>query len=189
VRKALKPEHRVLYMQATETSTGVRHDVEGIAKLLKEAGSELCWCGRDYRPRHHALRRGRLGDRRADWRLAEGGNDSAGPGLSERSEKAWAAMEGAKNPRFYFDLRKERKNAVKGESAYTPAVALIVGLGAALDYIAGQAGGAPGKRPHCADRQRAGECRGDAGGTGGAGFTLFAPRSGGGGYGRGMPEG
>ena len=50
-------------------------------------------------------------------------------------------MEAAKNPRFYFDLRKERKNAVKGESAYTPAVALIAGLGAALDYIAGQAGG------------------------------------------------
>jgi len=47
VRKALKPEHRVLYMQATETSTGVRHDVEGIAKLLKEAGSEalLVWTG------------------------------------------------------------------------------------------------------------------------------------------------
>ena len=30
---------------------------------------------------------------------------------------------------------------VKGESAYTPAVALVAGLGAALDYIAGQAGG------------------------------------------------
>jgi len=50
-------------------------------------------------------------------------------------------MEASKNPRFYFDLRKERKNAVKGESAYTPAVALVAGLGAALDYIAGQAGG------------------------------------------------
>jgi aspartate aminotransferase-like enzyme len=44
-------------------------------------------------------------------------------------------------PRYYFDLRKERKNAAKGESAYTPAVSLIAGLGAALDYIAGQADG------------------------------------------------
>jgi aspartate aminotransferase-like enzyme len=50
-------------------------------------------------------------------------------------------METSKNPRYYFDLRKERKNAVKGESAYTPAVALVAGLGAALDYIAGQANG------------------------------------------------
>src|ERR1035438_8253951 len=39
-RKALKPEHRVVYMQATETSTAVRHDVEAVAKLLKETGSE-----------------------------------------------------------------------------------------------------------------------------------------------------
>lgn len=38
VREKLKPEHKVLYMQGTESSTGVRHDVEGIARLLR--GSE-----------------------------------------------------------------------------------------------------------------------------------------------------
>ena len=37
-------------------------------------------------------------------------------------------------------MRKERKNARNGESAYTPAVALIAALGAALDWIAAQAG-------------------------------------------------
>jgi len=65
------------------------------------------------------------------------------PGLAylSVSQKAWEAMEISLNPRYYFDLRKERKNALKGESAYTPAVALIAALGAALDYIAGQAGG------------------------------------------------
>src|SRR5690349_9945125 len=41
VRQALKPEHRVLYMQATESSTGVRHDVEGIARVLKESEALL----------------------------------------------------------------------------------------------------------------------------------------------------
>jgi len=50
-------------------------------------------------------------------------------------------MEGTYNPRYYFDLRKERKNARNGESAYTPAVSLIAALGAALDYIAAQGGG------------------------------------------------
>jgi len=44
-------------------------------------------------------------------------------------------MESTKNPRFYFDLRKERKSAAKGESAYTPATSLFAALGAALDYI------------------------------------------------------
>ncbi len=49
-------------------------------------------------------------------------------------------MDATYNPRYYFDLRKERKNAKNGESAYTPAVALIAALGAALDWIAAQAG-------------------------------------------------
>ena len=51
------------------------------------------------------------------------------------SERAWQRMEATKNPRYYFDLRKERKAAVKGESAFTPATALMAGLLAALDYI------------------------------------------------------
>ena len=33
VRAALKPEHKAIYVQATETSTAVRHDVQAIAKL------------------------------------------------------------------------------------------------------------------------------------------------------------
>src|SRR5258708_37941663 len=35
VKEQLKPEHKALYLQATESSTGARHDVEGIARLLK----------------------------------------------------------------------------------------------------------------------------------------------------------
>src|SRR5579872_857279 len=38
IQEKLKPEHVALYMQGTESSTGVRHDVEGIARVLK--GSE-----------------------------------------------------------------------------------------------------------------------------------------------------
>jgi aspartate aminotransferase-like enzyme len=51
------------------------------------------------------------------------------------SERAWQRMEMTKSPRFYFDLRKERKSAAKGESAYTPATSLFAALGAALDYV------------------------------------------------------
>jgi aspartate aminotransferase-like enzyme len=54
-------------------------------------------------------------------------------------------MESSYNPRYYFDLRKERKNALKGESAYTPSVALIAAMGAALDWIANQ--GATAENP------------------------------------------
>jgi len=142
VKEALKPEHKAVYVQATETSTAVRHDIEAIAGILKEAASPALLVVDGITG---------LGTTHFDvdgWGIdiLIGGSQKAvmiPPGLAylSVSEKAWAAMETAKNPRYYFDLRKERKNAVKGESAYTPAVALVAALGAALDYIAGQAGG------------------------------------------------
>src|SRR5438093_746368 len=99
------------------------------------------------------------------------------PGLSyiAISPRAWDRMEATYNPRYYFDLRKERKNAAKGESAYTPPVALIAALGASLDYIAGQADGnlAEGRKKLvdsaeiCAAMTRAAAKA--------LGFKLFAP--------------
>src|SRR6478735_3985294 len=134
VREALKPEHKVLFMQATESSTGVRHDVEGIAQLLKGTDTLLVV---------DAITG--LGTTHFDvdaWGvdIIIGGSQKAvmiPPGLAfcAVSEKAWKRMETSKQPKYYFDLRKERKSAAKGESAYTPATSLIAALGAALDYI------------------------------------------------------
>jgi len=142
IKKALTPGIKAVYVQATETSTAVRHDVEAIAKLIKEISPDTLLVVDGITG---------LGTTHFDvdgWGIdiLIGGSQKAvmiPPGLAylSVSQKAWAAMESSKNPRYYFDLRKERKNAVKGESAYTPAVALVAGLGAALDYIAGQAGG------------------------------------------------
>ena len=59
------------------------------------------------------------------------------PGLAYGaiSERAWQRMETTKSPRYYFDLRKERKSAAKAETAYTPATSLFAGLAAAFDYL------------------------------------------------------
>jgi len=176
VREALKPDTRVVYMQATETSTAVRHDVEAVAKLIREAGSPALLVIDGITG---------LGTTHFDvdgWGIDVliGGSQKAvmiPPGLAylSVSEKAWTAIERAKNPRDYFDLRKERKNAVKGESAYTPAVALVAGLGAALDYIAGQAGGDLEKgRVALVDNAQVNAAATRAGLTA-LGFTLFAP--------------
>lgn len=140
VKEALKLETRAVLMQATETSTGARHCVPAIAKLLKDTNSEALLIV-------DAITG--LGTSHFDmdgWGVDVmiGGSQKAvmiPPGLSYLavSDRAWDRMEATYNPRYYFDLRKERKNAVKGESAYTPPVALIAALGAALDYIAAQA--------------------------------------------------
>jgi aspartate aminotransferase-like enzyme len=142
VKAALKLETRAIFMQANETSTGVRHDVEGVAKLLKAQKSEALLVV-------DAITG--LGTSTLDmdaWGVDVliGGSQKAvmiPPGLSYLavSQRAWDRMESTYNPRYYFDLRKERKNAKSGESAYTPAVALIAALGASLDWVAAQADG------------------------------------------------
>ena len=59
------------------------------------------------------------------------------PGLAycAVSERAWKRMDTTTSPRYYFDLRKERKSAAKGESAYTPATSLFAALGAARTCV------------------------------------------------------
>jgi aspartate aminotransferase-like enzyme len=142
IRKAIRPDTRAVFVQATESSTGARHDIKAIAALLKDSGSNALLIVDGITG---------LGTTHLDidaWGVDViiGGSQKAvmiPPGLAylSLSDRAWKATETSKNPRYYFDLRKERKNAQKGESSYTPAVALIAAMGAALDYIAAQAGG------------------------------------------------
>jgi aspartate aminotransferase-like enzyme len=136
IRARLTPDVRVVYTQACETSTGARHDVKGIAKLVRAGGDDALLVV-------DAITG--LGTTHLDvdgWGVdfIIGGSQKAlmiPPGLAycAVSERAWRRMETTKSPRYYFDLRKERKAAAKGESAYTPATSLFAALGAALDYI------------------------------------------------------
>src|SRR5262245_48448626 len=140
VREKLKPDHKVVYMQATESVSGVRHDWEAIARLLKGTDTLLVV---------DAITG--LGTTHFDvdgWGVDViiGGSQKAvmiPPGLAYCgvSDRAWQRMETTKNPRYYFDLRKERKNGAKGESSYTPSTALVAALAAALDYVREQGGG------------------------------------------------
>jgi aspartate aminotransferase-like enzyme len=181
VRRKLTPEIRCVYVQATESSTGARHDVEGIAKLVRGLPGSLpgtllvvdAITG--------------LGTTHLDvdaWGIDViiGGSQKAlmiPPGLAYGaiSERAWQRMERAKSPRYYFDLRKERKSAAKAETAYTPATSLFAGLAAALDYVRQMGDGnlAAGRdalianAELCAAMTRAG--------VEALGLKLFAPRS------------
>ena len=136
LREKITPGVRAVYVQATESSTGVRHDVEAIARLVRTNAPEALLVV-------DAITG--LGTTRLDvdgWGVDViiGGSQKAlmiPPGLAYLavSERAWQRMENTRSPRYYFDLRRERKAAAKGESAYTPATALIAALAAALDYL------------------------------------------------------
>jgi aspartate aminotransferase-like enzyme len=135
VQKRLTPDIRCVCAQATESSTGARHDVAAIAKMVRALPDTLLVVD--------AITG--LGTTHLDvdeWGIDViiGGSQKAlmiPPGLSYGtvSERAWKRMETAKSPRYYFDLRKERASAAKAETAYTPATSLFAGLAAALDYI------------------------------------------------------
>ena len=143
IRARLNSQVRAVYVQATESSTGARHDIEGIAKIVREQGANDTLLVVD------AITG--LGTTHFDvdgWGVDViiGGSQKAlmmPPGLAycAVSERAWKRMDTTTSPRFYFDLRKERKSAAKGETAYTPATSLFAALGAALEFVRGMGKG------------------------------------------------
>jgi aspartate aminotransferase-like enzyme len=142
VRARMNSQVRAVFVQATESSTGARHDIEGIAKIVRAHGDETLLVV-------DAITG--LGTTHLDvdgWGVDViiGGSQKAlmmPPGLAycAVSERAWKRMDETTSPRYYFDLRKERKSAAKGETAYTPATSLFAALGAALEFIRGMGNG------------------------------------------------
>jgi aspartate aminotransferase-like enzyme len=126
---------RAVFIQATESSTGVRNDVQALGQIVS-AVPECCFVV-------DAITGLGTTDLRPDeWGIdiMIGGSQKATmipPGLAfaSVSEKAWKTIEKSKLPRYYFDYAKERKNLAKGESSYTPATSLVVSLHGALTYI------------------------------------------------------
>jgi aspartate aminotransferase-like enzyme len=146
IRARVTTEVRAVFVQATESSTGARHDVEGIAKIVRTHGGAS---GNDTLLVVDAITG--LGTTHFNvdgWGVDViiGGSQKAlmiPPGLAycAVSERAWKRMDTTTSPRYYFDLRKERKSAAKGESAYTPATSLFAALGAALEFVRGMGKG------------------------------------------------
>jgi aspartate aminotransferase-like enzyme len=129
------PAIRAVYATASETSTGVRHDIEGVAKIVRGRPDVLMCVD--------AITALGVFDVPMDeWGLDVVclGSQKAlmlPPGLAmiAASDKAWKANERCNLPRFYADLARERRSQEKGETAFTPAVSLIVGLQESLRML------------------------------------------------------
>ena len=123
-----------VFVQASETSTGAAHDVRRMGEAVKSTGALFivdAITGLGTMPLDIDL-----------WGIdiCIGGSQKAfmiPPGLAflSISAKAWAAMDSAKLPHYYFSLKKERKAAAGGESAWTPSTALMLGFAEALKYV------------------------------------------------------
>jgi aspartate aminotransferase-like enzyme len=131
---AANPDTKGVFVQASETSTGAAHDVRAMGEAVKKTPAIFvvdAITGLGTMPLNiHG------------WGLdiVIGGSQKAfmvPPGIAflSISPKAWAMTEASKLPKFYFNLKKEKKNAVNGESSWTPATSLMLGMAEALKYI------------------------------------------------------
>jgi aspartate aminotransferase-like enzyme len=125
---------RGVFVQASETSTGAQHDVAAMGRAVQQTEAIFVV---------DAITG--IGTMPLDidgWGLdvVIGGSQKAfmiPPGLAflSISLKAWSLGNSASAPRFYFDLKREKKNAANGESAWTPNTALLLAFAEALKFI------------------------------------------------------
>ena len=130
VADALKkdPAIKAVYIQASETSTGVAHDTRAIAEIVRSREETILVVD--------AITALGVFDLKTDaWGVdvLVAGSQKAmmlPPGLAfaSVSEKAWRLADKAKNTAFYFNFKKERDAQQKNQTAYTAGVSLMIGL-------------------------------------------------------------
>jgi aspartate aminotransferase-like enzyme len=139
--RALLQEHRdaaAVMTTHSETSTGVLHDVQAIAEVVRETAPEALFLVdtvtslgvAELRPKEWGLDGIFSGSQK-------GLMTPPGLAFAWLSERAWVRSENL-HPTFYLDLRKECKQQQAGGTAYTPAVSLVAGLEVALDLLLGE---------------------------------------------------
>ncbi|MCR4395513.1 MAG: alanine--glyoxylate aminotransferase family protein [Candidatus Saccharicenans sp.] len=128
------PGVKAVFTTLSETSTGAIFDIQGFGQVV--AGTEAILVvdgisGVGATPCYMD-----------DWKvdiLVSGSQKSfmIPPGLAyiAFSPKAWKLVETSKLPKFYFDIKKYRKNLEKQTTPWTPAVSLIIQQKKALDII------------------------------------------------------
>jgi aspartate aminotransferase-like enzyme len=130
------PDAVAVFVQSSETSTGVVNDIRAIGEIVARTPAVLVVDA--------ISGLGATDLQTDDWHVdvCVAGSQKAlmvPPGLAyvAVSEKAWAKVAVTDNPRFYFDWTAARKK-MTGDSAqtpYTPAVNLLVAQNAAIRLI------------------------------------------------------
>jgi aspartate aminotransferase-like enzyme len=130
IEKALDAQSAIkaVFVQASETSTGVMHPIKEIADIVKKRDGTILIVD--------AISALGVSDLPMDhWGLdvVISGSQKAfmlPPGLAfvALSAKAWGFVEKSTSPKFYFNFKKEVVSTQKNQSQFTPAISLVVGL-------------------------------------------------------------
>jgi serine---pyruvate transaminase len=137
VAEKLKKEKNIkgVFVQASETSTGVYHDIKALASIVKDYKDTLFIVDAISALVAHDLKTDEWG-----IDIMVGGSQKGvmlPPGIAfvSVSEKAWAKAETSKLPNFYFNFKKERDNLAKNQTNFTSPVTLIIGLNESLKML------------------------------------------------------
>jgi len=128
------PNAKGVLLQASETSTAAVHPIDQIAAITRKTNALLVVDGITA-VGVYAIPMDKWG---IDVLIT--GSQKAlmlPPGLAllALSARAWERVEQTKQPRFYFDLPRERTNQAKNTTAWTPAISLVIGLQEALTMM------------------------------------------------------
>jgi aspartate aminotransferase-like enzyme len=128
-----KPAKAVL-LTHNETSTGVLNDIEGLARVAREAGSLVLVDSIS------GMLTAPLPTDEWGLDVVVAGSQKAWmipPGLTfvAVGARAWEAHREARMPRFYFDFTRMRRSMEKDQTPYTPAIPQLYGLREALAII------------------------------------------------------
>jgi aspartate aminotransferase-like enzyme len=141
--EAARGEYRAVLLTHNETSTGVMNPIRELASVIRDAAQDALILV------DTVSSLGAVPFDMDGWGIdvvITGSQKAwmAAPGLAmvACSERAWAATETAKMPRFYLDLKKHRDAMRDGETPWTPAIAVAyqVDEGLRLMEAEGQAG-------------------------------------------------
>jgi len=137
VEKALKkdPSIKGVFVQASETSTGVYHDIKALAGIVRKYDNTIFVVDAISALVAHDLRMDEWG-----IDVLIGGSQKGlmlPPGLAfvGVSEKAWKFADKATSPKFYFNFKKERESLAKNQTSFTSPVTLIIGLNESLKLL------------------------------------------------------
>lgn len=129
------PDTRIVMCQACETSSGVVHPIEELGKLIHQYPDTLFLVD-------GITALGALPLAMDKWHIdgLVGGSQKAfmlptGMSLFSFSQKAWKKIETNPAPRYYFDVRREKKANEKGETFFSSNVTLIRALDVVLDLL------------------------------------------------------
>ena len=125
---------KVVFVTLSETSTGVVHDIEGIAKVVKGHNLLLVVDAISGIGVHPLMM--------DDWGIdiAVTGSQKGcmlPPGLAFVcvAQSAWESIEKSDLPKYYWSFKKMQKALKNKTTAYTPAISLIMAAGKALSMI------------------------------------------------------